>query len=375
MQRTDLLVIGGGIAAAAAALEARASGMTVTLVRRGPGATALGHGGWTGPLPPRIADALAQQRLVHVDLDAPLPHPDGDMRAYDFAPASHAGARVETGAAVVGIAGLPGFRPAALARMWGDAVGASLVNESLSLPGTPAAGWAPLALARSIDADPDPLTVALRDMATRTRCASVIMPAVIGMSRTGEIRAQLEAATGVPVGEALGVAPSVPGWRLHVALEHALRGAGVAVRDGRVVDVELEHDRCTAVAVVAPDSDQAVRLAADRFLLATGKYVGGGIVADPVFAEPVFGAAVWVDHLGERFEDADSLVLTDPVRREPQPLLLAGVRVNGTHRLARNGVQPLVNVWAAGTVRADLARGLGVAAADGVLAVTHMRSE
>jgi len=375
MERSDLLVIGGGITATAAALEARANGMAVTLVRRGPGATSLGNGGWTGPLPHRIADALAQQHLVHVDLDAPLPHPDGTMRTYDFAPASHAGAHVKTGTVVVGIEGLPGFRPAALARMWGDTTGAGLVSESLSLPGTPAAGWAPLALARSVESDPDPLVVALRDIVARTRCARVIMPAVIGISRTGEIRERLEAATGVPVGEALGVAPSIPGWRLRLALERALHDADVAVRDGRVVDTELEHDRCIAVAVVAPDAGQAMRFTADRFLLATGRYVGGGIVADPTFAEPVFGAAVWVDHIGERFEDADSLALTDPVRGESQPLLRAGVRVDGTHRLARNGVQPLLNVWAAGTVRAEFATGLGNAAADGVLAVTHMLSE
>ncbi|HEU5209270.1 MAG TPA: FAD-binding protein [Longimicrobiales bacterium] len=374
MQPTDLLVIGGGAAAAAAALEARAHDMSVIVVRRAPGASALSRGGWTGPLPGPIAHALVRQHLVHVDLDGPLPHPDGELRHYDFAPASHAAARVETGACVVGIEGLPVFRPRALARLWGDAAGAELTHETTRLAGTPPAGWAPLALARAIQADAAPLAVALRDIVARTRCTRLVVPAVLGIERTGEIRERLEAETGVPVGEALGVAPSVPGWRLHRALEGALIEAGVQVVDGSVADVEQRAGRCTGVDVVRHGSDQAERFAAERFLLASGRYVGGGIVADPVFAEPVFGAAVWIDHLGERFEEVDSVALTDPVRTEEQPLMRAGVRVDGSHRLRRPGGDALANVWAAGSVRAGVADGLGAAAEDGVVAVTRMLS-
>lgn len=372
MQRTDLLIIGGGAAAVAAALEARARGLTVLLVRRSPGATALGRGGWTGPLPDRVADALVSQGLAHVVVEDALPHPDGELRPCDYAPASHAAARVETGACVVGIEGLPQFRQLALSRHWGDAAGAELTSDVVALPGTPVSGWAPLALARAIESDPEPLAAALRDVVQRTRCSRIILPAVLGIEDTGAIRERLEAQAGVPVGEALGVAPSVPGWRLHLALDRALARAGVHVVDGAVRDVERQGDRCEAVDVVRPGADEAERREAERFLLATGRFVGGGIVADPVFAETVFGAAVWVDHLGERFQDAEPLALTDPVRSEPQPLLRAGVRVDGRHRLANNGTASLANVWVAGSVRAGLVEGLGIAAEDGLLAVTRM---
>jgi glycerol-3-phosphate dehydrogenase subunit B len=40
----DVLVVGGGLAGALAALSARAAGARVALVRRGPGATALSSG-------------------------------------------------------------------------------------------------------------------------------------------------------------------------------------------------------------------------------------------------------------------------------------------------------------------------------------------
>lgn len=372
MQRTDLLVIGGGIAAVAAALEARARGLGVTVVKRAPGATALSHGGWAGPLPERIAHALVQQHLVHVDPSGPLPHPDGELRTYDFAAASHAAARVETGACVVGIEGLPAFRPTALARMWGDAAGAELASDVIRLPDTPATGWAPLALARAVELDPAPLEAALRDVAERTRCTRIILPAVLGVDSTAQIRERLETGTGVPAGEALAVTPSIPGWRLQRALDRALAEARVNVIDGRVADATIERDRCSSVAVVRADADRPEQYQAERYLLATGRYVGGGIVADRVFAEPVFGAAVWVDHLGERFEEVDPVVLTDPVRLEEQPLLRAGVRVDSAHRLKRDGADALANVWAAGCVRAGVPSGLGTAAEDGVRAVTLM---
>src|SRR5690606_4569940 len=113
------------------------------------------------------------------------------------------------------------------------------------------------------------------------------------------------------------------------------------------------------VDVVSPGTGVAAAHAADRFLLATGRYVGGGIVADPVFAEPVFGAAVRIEHLGERFEEVDPVVLSDPVRTEPQPLLRAGVHVDGAHRLMHDGANgALANVLAAGAVRTGVAWGL-----------------
>lgn len=373
MKRADLLVIGGGAAGAAAALAARAHGLTVTLVRRAPGATAMAGGGWAGPMPDVVADALLAQRLTHVDVPHPLPHPDGELRTYDYAAAGAAAARVETGACVVGIEGLPAFRPVALGRLWGAAAQAELGADAVRLPGTPAAGWAPAALADAIQHDPGPLAAALRDVAARTRCTRLILPAVLGMDDPASVRARLESAAGVPVGEALGTAPALPGWRLQRALERALRAAGVDLVDGTVADVARAGARCTAVNLVVAATGAAAPYAAERFLLATGRYVGGGIVADPAFAEPAFGAAVRVEHLGERFEEVDPLVLSDPVRVEPQPLLRAGVHVDALHRLLHDGANgALTNVWAAGTVRSGAACGLGGAAADGVAAVERM---
>lgn len=372
----DLVIIGGGAAAWSAALAARAAGLATVLVRRAPGASALGCGGWRGPLPDIVADALVAQHLTHDALHHPLPHPDGELRTFDYAPASHVVALVETGACVVGIEGMPAFRANALARLWGAAAEAEIIADAVTLPGTPAAGWASVALARSIEADPAALADSLHDIVARTGCTRIILPAVLGMEDPSRIRQALESAAGVPVGEALATTPSLPGWRVDRALERAARSAGVRIVEGDVVDALRATDRIDEVSVLPRGGTETMQLAAPRFLLATGRYVGGGIAASRVFAETVFGAAVWIEHLGERFEDVDPLALSDPVRTEPQPILSAGVRVDSRQRLSNvGGSATFTNVWAAGAVRAALADGIGTAAADGVNAVAAMMEQ
>ncbi|MGH7444447.1 MAG: FAD-binding protein, partial [Longimicrobiales bacterium] len=313
MERSDdLVIIGGGAAAWSAALAARAAGLATVLVRRAPGASALAGGGWRGPLPDIVADALVAQRIAHDALQHPLPHPDGELRAFDYAPASHLAALVETGSCIVAVDGLPCFRARALARLWGTAASAEVIADTITLPHTPPAGWATIALAHAIEANPAVLAAALRDVVARTGCTRIIMPPVLGVDDPSRVRVVLEAAAGVPVGEALGVPPSLPGWRLDRALERAVRAAGVRVVEGDVVDALRATDRIDALTVLPRGGSETMQLAAPRFLLATGRYVGGGIAANRVFAETVFGAAVWIEHLGERFDDVVPLALSDP---------------------------------------------------------------
>ena len=374
MHRFDLVVIGGGAAGVAAALAAAAAGLRTALVRRSPGASALCSGGWRGPMPERIAAALVAARSAYDVVEHALPHPDGDLRTFDFAAAAQRAAVAEDGACVVAIEGLPGFHAAALARLWGDAAGAELIAERVTMPGTPAAGWSAIALARTLDANPSPLADALQTLAARTRCTRFILPAVLGIADVSATRSALEAAASLPVGEALATAPSLPGWRLRAAFELALRTASIEIVDGSVVDGLTPGRRVEAVEVLPEGGAQTVRLEARAYVLATGRFVGGGIVAGPRFGETVFASPVWTDHLGERFDEADPIALTDPVRSEPQPLLAVGVHTDGTQRPLRGDAPHLENVFAAGAVRAAVQDGLGFAATDGERAVEHARA-
>jgi glycerol-3-phosphate dehydrogenase subunit B len=110
-------------------------------------------------------------------------------------------------------------------------------------------------------------------------------------------------------------------------------------------------------------------VAAHNFVLATGKYLGGGIQANDELRETVLGLPVWLEQFGDVFTSPDALTLTDPVRTADQPLMRAGVHVNDEQKpvdRARDVVY--TNVFVAGTVRADwtaAGHGLGQCAEDG----------
>jgi glycerol-3-phosphate dehydrogenase subunit B len=409
----DIAVIGGGIAGAAAALCVASAGAHAVLIRAGPGVTAMAAGNWRGDLAAPLGRALHDAGLPHVRCDAPLPHPAGDHRPAGFAPAAHAAARVDDDTLVCGIAGLGGFHAGALARLWsaGDRPPPAV---TLELPRTPSTGWSPVALAAALDVDAAPLAATLRDALRDVAVARVILPAVLGLERTGTVRDALRSATGIDVAEALGAPPSVPGWRLAQALDRALHAAGVEVISGRaarahdhiaVVPVARESAP-SAMAVPHPDahlspggrspagastrrsrgheSDALVRavqvvahgeppatvlVSARAFVLATGKYAGGGIAGDGVFRETSLGIPVWLEHLGQSFDAPDPLPLTNMQRSAPQPILTAGVRTDDAGRpIGRDGRVIFHDVFVAGSVRAGVTAAdldLGAAAGDG----------
>jgi len=370
----DLLVLGGGIAGAAAALAAARRGRRVAVVRGGPGATALSAGAWRGPLPVEVGEALAEGGVPHERPAGALPHPRGELVPADHAAPAQCRAVPVEGALVCGIVGLPGFDAAALARLWGEAAGVRLEAAVVAAgSGTPAAGWSPVALAAALDRDPSPLADALAEAVRVSGATRVIVPAVAGLERSAAVLAALGEAAGVPVGEALGVPPSLPGWRLDRALLAGLATAGVEVVQGRVVEREVEGRRVVAVGVRPTRGDaEALRLEAAAYVLATGKYLGGGIVVEGTIREAALGCPVRVDHVGPPVEAFDALALTHADRSLPQPLLRAGVETDAQGRpVDGRGDVVYENVYVAGTVRAGRSGsepGLGAAAKEGVRA-------
>lgn len=366
MQTFDVLVIGGGIAGTAAALAASGRGRRTALVTASPGVTAMAAGGWRGPLPETLADRLARAGLPHQPVDLPLPHPTGSLERFDHAPASHAAAPPRAGALVCGITGLPGFRASALARLWGDAAGRELTAARVEAgPDTPPAGWSPAGLAARLEREPGPLAEAVARAVHTHDAAAVIMPAVLGLERHAAVRAALESAAGVPVGEALGVPPaSVPGWRLDRALRRLLDDADVEVLDGRVTD-----RRAADGALRSVETEDGRTLATDAFVLATGKYAARGIVAGERFRETALDCPVWIEDAEGTIERNEPDRLTRDDATLAQPLLRAGVHTDDAGRPVDPwGGVVYDNVFAAGTVvagREAAAPGLGDAAADG----------
>ncbi|MFC4438925.1 MULTISPECIES: glycerol-3-phosphate dehydrogenase subunit GlpB [Natrialbaceae] len=126
-------------------------------------------------------------------------------------------------------------------------------------------------------------------------------PAILGDEHSDEVRADLEDALGVDVFEVPMGPPSLPGMRLEDLLYDALSDAGVRVTSGvPVIDYESDGDGAIDH-VVVDRHGQEVPYRAEQYVLATGGLVGKGVRSerDRVF-EPVFDCHV--PHAAERYD-------------------------------------------------------------------------
>jgi glycerol-3-phosphate dehydrogenase subunit B len=415
----DVLVVGGGMAGTVAALAARAEGARVVLVRRAPGATALSSGGvcvapdiGAGPGEPlarRRGPLEAARRLAALRPDHPyallgdglgrlgealafvaraLPLLAPPLERSRFLPTAHGTAlacalcqrSMEAGDLLAGharlaVAGLEGHLgtdarlvAAGLARY--AALGGPEIREvRLAFPGPALAAARPHELARALE--PAGAAEALGERLRAVLPAgtgAVLVPPVLGIDAAARVPERVAAAAGVPVAELAAAVPSVPGARLQAALESALDAAGV---ERIAADVE---------ATAGPGIPLELggrRIVARRWVLATGRFVGGGIRRAGSLVEPALGLAVQAAegreagvHLAGR--PAASLTVRD--RRAAQPLLSSGLRVDAALRpLDGRGAPVHEALFAAGAViggheQATDGTGLGVAIVTGYLA-------
>ncbi len=191
---------------------------------------------------------------------------------------------------------------------------------------------------------------------------------MLGLDVAARAPERIAARVGLPVAETLSDVPSVPGLRLQRAIDARLAAAGVEVV---VADLAAAPEPGTALVLAGRE------VRAPAWVLATGRFVGGGIARRGVLAEPTLRLAVQAAqgreagvHLAVR--PAASLTVRD--RRWPQPLLSAGLRVDSVLRPLDAGGRPIdPRLFAAGAViggheQATDGTGLGVAILTGFLA-------
>jgi glycerol-3-phosphate dehydrogenase subunit B len=419
----DVLVIGGGMAGAMAALAARESAARVVLVRRAPGATALSSGAiggapdaWAAPGEPFVArldtmaaaHRIALSRAEHPyavlgpgldaleeslafaatqlsELLAPLsPRPLHLATPYGAVMTAALAQRTMLAAdlaqvrgtlAVVGFRGHLGFDArlvaGGLARYAPmGAPPAAPVELDLFMRGDLSLAR-PHELARALEA-PGAAEEAGRLLrrALPPGAAAALFPPVLGLSPASRVMERIAQAAGLPVAETLSDVPSVPGLRLQAALDARLLAAGVELLSGELV---VEDGARPGDAVRAAGRE----LRARSWVLATGRFVGGGIVRRGQLLEPLFGIPVQATEAGVsgvHLAAHSSATLTVRERRAAQPLLAAGVRIDRYLRPLASSGRPLHSLlFAAGAiiggheVAAD-GTGLGVAILTGYLA-------
>jgi glycerol-3-phosphate dehydrogenase subunit B len=198
-------------------------------------------------------------------------------------------------------------------------------------------------------------------------------------------RAELERRLGIPCAELPAGPPSVPGLRLQRLLDERLAGAGVEVRHAEAI---ARHGalfvRDAAPPLPEPgDFDEGVEsrpppsapehpVRAAAVVLATGKFLGGGVARRAAIEETVFGLPVGFGDAADPARWPGDLTANELAA--DQPYFRAGVRFDDRLRpLGPGGGPARPDLFACGAVLAgnDAARdgaGLGLAVFTGYLA-------
>jgi glycerol-3-phosphate dehydrogenase subunit B len=430
----DVLVLGGGAAGLLAAVAARRAGRSVVVLRKADGATVLSSGaidvadaahdlvaGAPGADPlaagesvargvdrlaalrPRHPYARADQARARVDeavgllcevaadlewsppgeANLVVPTQLGTVKRAARAQGTLAAdlATLDDGAkvVVVELGDVAGFDAGPVQQMlaWVGSLSAKSLDvrsaRVAAEAGEPAAGAR--AFAARLDAGKVRDTL-VAEIAKAARAAAddapacVLLPAALGVDKAAEIHAALEAACGCPVAELASMPQSAPGVRLSRALLAGAERDGVVVRKADAVSSHTEGGRVVEVRARTSDGEQT--FAPKAVVLATGRYLAGGLVRDGYAIEPIFGLPVFAE--GKPVADRFIGTLTADRSEGEHAIFRAGVTFDAQLRpRTEAGAVFAENLFAAGSVLegydpARDASGLGVAAVTGLLA-------
>ena len=181
---------------------------------------------------------------------------------------------------IADIQGLKGFSARQIAATLGDRW-PGVRTTRLSLPGSTGPGEVfPERLARSLEVASSREALAA-ELRPRLGTAAVVgLPAVLGVSGSAEVLRDLETRLGVPVFEIPTMPPGVTGLRLKEAFERGLKGLGVTLcLESKVVRTEPDPGGGFRLHA-GPVRDVEEVIAARAVILATGRFMGGGLQAD-----------------------------------------------------------------------------------------------
>jgi glycerol-3-phosphate dehydrogenase subunit B len=159
-----------------------------------------------------------------------------------------------------------------------------------------------MARALEVPATREALAAALKSVAGQARVIG--LPAILGMHRPDRVHADLQRLTGLAIFEIPTLPPSVPGVRLRELLEQA----GVTlIPQHKVAQVRFDADGAT---LLLHDSFGPIGIRARAVILATGRFLSGGLQAhphgirEPLLNLPVTQPAGRADWYRERYTDS-----------------------------------------------------------------------
>jgi len=413
---TDIAIIGSGLAAYAAALELEGKGHQVTVVSKAPGATAMSSGAWdlvdspdlgfkqdwesdptirelvlrtlrrsefhpyaicarhfgeealwsllessasraVASLPLAMSSLTERNRVMLSDIGSykGTALVQSSMQSSDLK--GMKGAKV----LVVGIQGFPNFNAHFIRKALVE------IQENQAHPYIEFAGSWDIALSE------DPISASLHSVELAHYfdqekffgrfCQEMLrylegkvythllLPPVLGLENTEAILAALKQISGLQVSETLASPMSVPGWRLGEAIRKYFEKTGVEILAGDVVGYDSDKTKLKSLRI--HDEDQRIRLTAKAVILASGKYLGGGIEKRSSFRETVFNLPLYCDR--QRLNEQSVQQIATSASRDRQSFLGLGVRVNPLCQALDEGGQPTFdNLFAAGSILGSL---------------------
>ncbi len=173
-------------------------------------------------------------------------------------------------------------------------------------------------------------------------------PAVLGVRGPWKVKKNLKEIIGAEIFEIPVLPPSVPGLRIFNRFKEWLIRKGVTFLLGHPVSrATLKGKRCEGIHVLNPPVSNFY--SADRYILATGRFIGGGLVADEkkIF-EPIFNLFIaQPDSREDWFRKSFFDDLSHPVHQ-------TGILTDSSFRaINEKGEVLLENVWVAGSILAS----------------------
>ncbi len=235
-------------------------------------------------------------------------------------------------------------------------------------------------LARHLDHEGsiENLAEQLKEHIEQIGATHVAVPPVLGLQDALKNKEKLEHLTGTTVFELLGFPPSIPGQRLQRALETIFTTAGGKMLLGHEATSYLKvADSLKSITATSPRRE--IKIDAKAFVLATGKYIGGGIAGDEKgLRETVFNLKPVTGDYHSAMEIVPSR-FTSRLSISPtgQPIQSCGLSVDPRFRpVNEDGIEWAKNLFAAGAVIAGYnysveKSGLGVAATSGFSAAKN----
>jgi glycerol-3-phosphate dehydrogenase subunit B len=410
---TDIVVIGGGLAGLSAALEARARGLRVLVIQKGPGATSLSSGAldladsplrvpgeaWGGHLSiesnlneilrrfshhpyallnRRIGDgALADllrtkvRRLLEAlplgfqgDLESNRLQitPFGTIKATAVVQGSMADADVlsmnQAKILVVGIRGFPSFNARFLKEALLEAQGAQPVpwiqfvgHTDVEINGLEGrSSLTPFEVASRLDREECFVRFgqSILSYIQGKVYTHLLLPPVMGIVNHEPIILALRKITGLRAAETLATVPSIPGYRLDQAIHHVFQEREVERIDGTVVGYDAGSAGLKSLRLHA--GNHRARVEAKAFVLASGKFIGGGVGRHQRFREPIFNLPLYEEGK-DPIENRPMTRMTRPEISAPQPVFRTGIRTNDfLQPLDSKGDAAFPNLFAAGSI-------------------------